>query len=255
MSYSVPDVSHALQAYIANTQYELVIFDCDGVLIDSESLSKQTLLNMLAELGVLVNSEYFDVHFLGQSYAHMVTKIHEDYAVLLPDDFQLLYQNTLLNRFAEELQPTPAIEHVLSRLAIPVCVATSSGPERVKRALHLTQLSAYFGEHVFTSSEVKHGKPAPDLFLHAAQQMGIDPSRCLVIEDSSAGLRAAKAANMDCIWYTGASHLVDLTYKDLTDSDNSSNEFLINIPHWETLFSCFPQLQTLVEGNRSGNNF
>ena len=239
-------ITSGITAQTASQHYDLVIFDCDGVLIDSEVLSKRTLLNMLGELDVVVTSDYFDVHFLGQSYAHMVNKIDQDYAVLLPKDFQVTYQSQLLDTFAQELRPTPAIEDVLSRLAIPICVATSSGPERVKRALELTGLTHYFGEHVYTSSEVQHGKPAPDLFLHAAQRMGVEPARCLVIEDSSAGLQAGHTANMDGIWYTGASHLVNLTQSDIDGSCHSTNQFLMNIQHWETFFSCFPQLQTSV---------
>lgn len=211
---------------------ELVIFDCDGVLIDSEYLSRQVLLKLLSKLGATVSSDYFAEHFLGRNYAHVRLKIAQDYALDLPDQFQEDYQNALMRTFTEQLTPTVELEHMLLQLTVPYCVATSSSPQRVSHALNVTGLMRFFEGRIFTCSEVENGKPAPDIFLHAAKKMGFCPSKCLVLEDSDAGIQAAKAANMRVIKYAGASHLID--------SDASDAKIQHNVPtikHWDSLLT------------------
>ena len=186
---------------------ELVIFDCDGVLIDSEILCKRVLISMLADLGVVITGEYFDKHFLGKSFPSAKQQIVTDFNVFLADDFRDEYLAALLVVFAEELKPTDGLEQVLNSLNVKRCIATSSSPSRVSFSLETTGLSALFEGTITTSEEVENGKPAPDIFLLAAEKMGVLPEKCLVIEDSMAGIEGALAANMQVIRYMGASHL------------------------------------------------
>ena len=224
-----------LSTPLKSANIQLVIFDCDGVLVDSEGLSKRVLLQMLAGIGVVASDAYFDQHFLGRSYEAVTASIFNDYSVTLPATFQHEYQTQLLQVFAQELRPTIALTQMLAQLTLPYCVATSSSPNRVDFALKSTNLIDYFAGQVFTASEVKNGKPAPDLFLHAAKQMGMAPQNCLVIEDSQAGIEAGLAANMHVIKYAGASHLVNKA----ASTNDKQNKILI-IREWPELFSYIP---------------
>lgn len=203
-----------LANYLQGNPIELIIFDCDGVLVDSEILSKQTLLKMLKELGVNVSDEYFYTHFLGYNFEHVTAKVLADFSVVLTDDFRFAYRDALLEVFTTELKPTVGLDSILEKLNVKSCVATSSSPAKVSHALHATALSEYFSGNVFTASEVQNGKPAPDLFLRAANKMGVLPENCLVIEDSQAGIQGARAANMRVIRYAGASHLINQNIND-----------------------------------------
>jgi HAD superfamily hydrolase (TIGR01509 family) len=187
--------------------FDLIIFDCDGVLIDSEVISARVLLAHLASVGVAADMDDFRSRFLGRSWPKVAADVRASSGVTLPEDFEASYRRTLLAAFEHELKPMLDIEAVLDGLAARACVATSSSPPRARRSLELTGLLARFGEAVFTASEVENGKPAPDLFLHAARRMGAAPSRCLVIEDSLPGLKAGRAAGMTVWHFTGGSHL------------------------------------------------
>ena len=189
---------------------DLVIFDCDGVLIDSESISASVLMRELSMQNISVTLDYVREHFFGRSFPTVAQTIRNDFHVTLPDDFELSYRKSLLDRFANELRATSGVEDILATLNCAKCVATSSSPERVKQSLAITGLDGYFGANVFTASQVPHGKPAPDLFLFAASSMGVSPERVLVIEDSAPGLEAARAAGMMVGFYSGGSHLVNL---------------------------------------------
>ncbi len=186
---------------------DLVILDCDGVLVDSEVLSAEVLIAELAAVGITVDRAYVRDHCLGHSFPKVARNIRNSFAVPLPEDFEARYRRSLLARFETELRTTPHLLPVLDTLAIPTCVATSSSRERVSRSLQVAGLDGYFGDRVFTASQVKNGKPAPDLLLFAAERMGYDPARTAVVEDSLPGLLAADAAGMHVLAYTGASHL------------------------------------------------
>lgn len=186
---------------------ELVIFDCDGVLIDSEVISARMLIEELRPLGLTIDFDYVARHFLGRSYPVVLAQIQHEFGIELPPSFETGYRTRLLAAFEHELVVMPGVAEVLAQLALPACVATSSSPKRVARSLALTGLDIFFRERVFTASEVARGKPAPDLFLHVASRMGVAPEHCLVIEDSETGIQAALAANMRVCRYTGGSHL------------------------------------------------
>jgi HAD superfamily hydrolase (TIGR01509 family) len=185
----------------------LLIFDCDGVLVDSEPVSISVLLDMLSHLGVAMGEEEAYERFLGRSVASMTATLFEDYGVETDIDFLDHMRATLFERFRTELRPIGGIGETLDML-LPLrrCVASSSQPERIRYSLGLTGLIDKFEPHVFSATMVKNGKPAPDLFLHAAREMGVEPRHCIVIEDSPAGIAAAKAAGMGVFAFTGGSH-------------------------------------------------
>ena len=235
---------------IALSTYEpihLIIFDCDGVLVDSEILSQRVLLSMLKELGVVVSEDYFLTNFLGFNFKHVTAKVFDDFSVILTSEFRERYRAELIKVFAVELQQTNDLEWMLSQLKVNSCVATSGSPEKVKNSLHYTKLEDYFAGKVFTSSEVKNGKPAPDLFLHAAKKMGVAPKNCLVIEDSNAGVCAAQAANMNVIRYVGASHLKTIVTQmpdgiNIDRFNSDSFKSVCTIEHWQQLLEQVPSL-------------
>ena len=196
------------------TPFDLVIFDCDGVIIDSEAISARMLIETLAGYDVHVDRAYVARHFLGRSYPVVMAQIRTDFGIALPQGFEADYRTRLLAAFDSELTVMPGFTSVLARLGVPWCLATSSSPERVARSLKIVSLAETFSGLVTTSSEVERGKPAPDLFLAAAGKMGVRPDRCLVIEDSFAGIRAGLAAGMTVWQFTGGSHLSGLELPD-----------------------------------------
>ena len=187
--------------------FDLVIFDCDGVLIDSEIISANMLIAELAKLGVEIDLAYVARHFLGRSYPTVMETIRREFHLTLPSEFEANYRAKLLQTFETELQVMPHVAEVIAALRLPYCIATSSSPMRAAKSLAMVGLGHLVGDGLFTSTMVAKGKPAPDLFLHAATQMGANPARCLVIEDSLTGIRAARAAGMAVWRFTGGSHL------------------------------------------------
>jgi HAD superfamily hydrolase (TIGR01509 family) len=185
----------------------LVIFDCDGVLVDSEMLSAGVLMRMMEEEGLPISPDIFRNDFLGRSFAAAAARASQRFGRPLPDDFQLRYRERLLQRMAGELHAMDGVADVLEALHVPFCLATSSSPQRLLLSLKVTALDKYFRNRTFTSSEVQFGKPAPDLFLHAASKCGVDPAKCLVIEDSEMGVRSAIAAGMKVWHFTGGAHV------------------------------------------------
>jgi HAD superfamily hydrolase (TIGR01509 family) len=174
----------------------LVIFDCDGVLVDSEPLSIDVLTHYFTELGVPVAHDLAYARFLGRSMATIIGIMHDDYGLQVTDRHLEELRKRLNVRFRAELRPIPYAR----------CVASSSKPERIRLSLGLTGLLESFEPHIYSSTMVKNGKPAPDLFLHAAREMGASPDACVVIEDSPAGIQASKSAGMRVLAYTGGTH-------------------------------------------------
>jgi HAD superfamily hydrolase (TIGR01509 family) len=185
--------------------YSLVIFDCDGVLVDSEPLSLSVLSEALTRQGLPADIPYVTRHFLGRQLA-TVRSHASSHQIELPPDFERDLNTSLVQRFHQELRPVPHVADALAQLALPRCIASSSDLARVKLSLQVTGLAEYFAEYVYTAEMVARGKPAPDLFFHAAKQMGVVPAECLVIEDSPFGVLAARAAGMEVWGFTGGSH-------------------------------------------------
>ena len=186
-------------------RFDLVIFDCDGVLIDSELLSVQADRACLAEDGIDLTADEIIERYTGISMAGMLADLEAEYGRPLPD-FAHRHQERLRPLFEAELRPIPGVTEVLDSLTCRVCVASSGTPERLQHALGLVGLYDRFHPNIFSASEVARGKPAPDLFLHAAERMGVTPQRCVVVEDGLPGIAAAVAAGMTAIGFTGAAH-------------------------------------------------
>lgn len=185
---------------------DLVIFDCDGVLIDSEVLASELLVEALARVGISLSLEEVLKEHVGLSRVSSAARIEAKYGIRLPDGFWDDVRAAASERYARSLKAIPGVIELVAALRAKKCVASSSGPQTLRHALGLVGLWDYFNPYVFSSHQVKNGKPAPDLFLFAAEQMQADPSACLVIEDSVAGVRAAKAANMRVFGFAGGSH-------------------------------------------------
>lgn len=199
-------------------RFDLVIFDCDGVMIDSEIISASMLISELAKLGVQIDLDYVAKYFLGRSYPTVMQTIRQEFNLTLPAAFEDQYRARLLAAFETDLKIMPGVAEVIAALGVPFCIATSSSPMRAARSLDMVGLGHLAGPHLFTASMVSRGKPAPDLFLYAANQMGADPARCLVIEDSLTGIRAAKAAGMPVWRFTGGSHLQNRALEEPEDA-------------------------------------
>ncbi len=190
-----------------NPNIELVIFDCDGVLIDSEVISARMLQQSVRPYGIEIPMDYIMANYVGRSYPKVLADIQTRFSIQMPDDFEGEYRARLLAAFERELQVMPGVEKVILSLGKPAVIATSSTPKRAQSSLQKVGLLRHFENRLFTASQVPNGKPAPDLFLFAAQEMGVEPQNCLVIEDSETGVQAGLAANMQVVRFVGGQHL------------------------------------------------
>ena len=182
---------------------QLVIFDCDGVLVDSERLAVRVEAAVLAELGWPLSQAEVIERFMGRSQAFMLQAIQEQLGGRLPDGWQQRLDRGYRAAFDAELTPVDGVVEALDRIATPTCVASGGSHEMLRHTLGLTGLYQRFEGCIFSASEVAEGKPAPDLFLHAAARMGAEPAACAVVEDSRYGVQAARAAGMRAFGYTG----------------------------------------------------
>ena len=196
-----------MQHFQPKRRIDLVIFDCDGVLVDSEVLSAQVLTALMAEAGMPITPEVFRSDFLGRSFASASARAAQRFGKSLPEDLNATYRARLLEAMVGQLHPMPGVEAVLAAMRVSFCLATSSSPQRLAVSMAESRLAPWFEGRSFTASEVQNGKPAPDLFLHAAKSMGHVPEYTLVIEDSEIGLRAAQAAAMTVWHFRGGGHL------------------------------------------------
>jgi HAD superfamily hydrolase (TIGR01509 family) len=196
----------------------LHIFDCDGVLVDSEVLATRIESQLLRDVGVELTPESIAAAFVGISDAEMHGRIEADWGVTLPEDFTVRRAARIDEVFRTELRAVPGIAGVLQELDELRCVASSSSPDRIRTSLAVTGLDGFFGPHVFSASSVERGKPAPDLFLYAADAMETDPARCVVIEDSTPGVAAGRAAGMHVVGFTGATHCVPMLSDQLREA-------------------------------------
>lgn len=180
-----------------------MIFDCDGVLVDSERISVRLEVRMFAELGWELTEAEIAERFLGRTDQYMREQIEAQIGYELSDDWSertaLRYREAL----ASELEPVDGIIEALDRIETQTCVASSGTHDKMRFTLGLTGLYPRFEGRIFSSSEVTNGKPAPDLFLHAARQLGVEPAQCVVVEDSAYGVQAARAAGMRALGYAG----------------------------------------------------
>lgn len=183
----------------------LVIFDCDGVLVDSEILAAEAMGGLLADHGLHVSVPQL-LQFVGMKQADILAGVEKLAGLPVPPDVVASLWPQTLKLFGERLQPIEGVAEFIMALDGKRCVASSSHHERIRFSLEKTGLHALFSPHVFSATEVKNGKPAPDLFLHAAARMDVAPERAIVIEDSPAGVTGAHAAGMKVIGFTGGAH-------------------------------------------------
>ena len=179
----------------------LVIFDCDGVLVDSERLSHGVLNEMLAELGAVLSFEQTVDRFIGTSMPICMARVAELLGRPLPADFFAEFSRRTRRAFEAGLTTVPGIEELLDAMLIPYCVASNGNRAKVNFTLGHTGLRGRFEGRIFTAEDVERPKPAPDLFLHAARTLGADPGSTIVVEDTSTGIAAAKAAGMRAIGF------------------------------------------------------
>ncbi|MFD7062801.1 HAD family hydrolase [Streptomyces sp. NPDC059906] len=187
-------------------RYDLVIFDNDGVLVDSEPISNRLLAGYLTELGHPTSYEDSLRDYMGGAMHRVHDLVLERTGRRLPPDFDDVFHGRVFAAFERELEPVPGAVDVLEKLAadgVAYCVASSGSHERIRMGHRKAGLGRWFDdERIFSSQDVGRGKPAPDLFLHAAARMGVAPERCVVVEDSPLGVRAAVAAGMDVYGFT-----------------------------------------------------
>lgn len=175
---------------------ESVIFDCDGVLVDSERAANAVLAGLIGELGISTTPEQTMSTYMGRSWASCMEILEAELGRPVPGDFGERYRSGTADVWRRGLEPVPGIVAALDAIDLPTCVASSGEHERMRLTLGLTGLLPRFEGRIFSATEVARGKPAPDLFLHAAEQMGFDPTTTVVVEDTVPGVEAGRAAGM-----------------------------------------------------------
>ena len=198
---------------------ELVIFDCDGVLVDSDRLSLEIQARHITALGVPMTGDDCSREFLGIGMESTLDLIAELIGGPVPAGWLPQLEDEVAEAFRRELQAVDGIADALDQIALPTCVASGGSHEKMQLTLGLTGLWDRFDGRIFSASEVPRPKPAPDIFLHAAAESGVDPSGCLVIEDSPFGVDGAKAAGMTCFGFAALTHRDRLVAADQVFSD------------------------------------
>ncbi|MBR0972011.1 MULTISPECIES: HAD family hydrolase [Bradyrhizobium] len=188
---------------------DLIIFDCDGVLVDSEVISCRAHADVLTRHGYPITSEQVFERFLGRSTRQANLEIEAELGCKLPEAYHGDLQDELFRAFEAELEAIRGIHDVLDVVTQHVCVASSGSHQRMQVSLGSTGLYERLAPNIFSASQVKNGKPSPDLFLFAAKEMGVAPERCVVIEDSLAGIAGARAAGMIVFGFCGGAHCGD----------------------------------------------
>jgi HAD superfamily hydrolase (TIGR01509 family) len=173
------------------------------VLVDSERLAVRIDVRVLAELGWVVSEREVIDRFVGRSHEFMVAEIEAHLGRSLADDWEDEFQPLYRDAFAAELTPVDGVVEALDQITLPTCIASGGSHEKMRYTLRLTGLYDRFAGRIFSASEVTRGKPAPDLFLYAAERMGVDPAACAVVEDSRYGVEAARAAGMVALGFAG----------------------------------------------------
>ena len=214
---------------------DLIIFDFDGVLVDSETMGCQIWSDVFARHGMTVPAQDIMEKYTGKTGTLICSLVEEEYGYHIPEGFLDEVNETTEKIMSRELKTVQGVFETLPKLPVPFCIASGSRPKRLNMCLDVTGLRRWFPEEtVFSSHFVKNGKPAPDLFFYAAEKMKKTAEKCLVIEDSSSGIIGAKAAGMHVYGFVGGSHCTPARGKQLTESGA------------ELLFDDFTKLPTLL---------
>ena len=184
----------------------MVIFDCNGVLVDSEPIAADVAAQEFTRAGFPLTANIVARYFTGRRPADMFAAIEAAYKKKLPPDLVTIVMAKTLQRLRAEVRATRHVDYALTWLRGPKCVASSSTIDRIRASLETTDLIRFFEPNLFSASDVPRGKPAPDLYFYVAGKMGVTPSECIVVEDSPAGVAAATAAGMVSIGFVGGSH-------------------------------------------------
>jgi len=180
---------------------ELIIFDCDGTLVDSEFLCNLALQEQLAAIGIQSEATALMSKYRGGKLLEIILSLQAEYQVTLPQAFESEYRKKVANLFDGHLKANDGVEKLLESLSIPFCIASSAPKKKIEHALQVTKLNKYFKNNIFSSYEISSWKPQPGIFLHAAKMMNVLPVKCCVVEDSIVGLHAANRAKMKSIYY------------------------------------------------------
>lgn len=186
--------------------FDLIIFDCDGVLLDSEIIACRADAEAYTRLGYNITTEEVAARFAGMPDEAVDAAITSEMGKPLPPNFRAEIKKSVIAKYKTELRMIDGAKSLLSSLKTPKCIASSAAPAKLALGLIETDMFELVYPNIFSAKLVKKGKPHPDIFLYAAQKMGVEPSRCIVIEDSKAGVTAAKSAGMTCVGFTGGSH-------------------------------------------------
>ena len=195
----------------------LVIFDCDGVLVDSEPIANRILAEALTSEGYACSFEQSVERFLGRDLPAIIREVEDGLGQKLSEGFFERLRADTYAAFRKQLQPVPGIDSALNYIACPKCVASSGPPEKIRLSLDLTGLRHHFGEALFSATQVSRGKPHPDLFLHAARYFDVQPEECVVVEDSVPGVLGAKAAGIPVLGYVGGDYVAPGHCKSLVE--------------------------------------
>ena len=206
-------------------KYKCIIFDCDGVLVDSEPIANQMLITMATELGVDIDMNFAINHFIGKSLYTCMETISQFGKIKLPDTFEKEFRKRSFEKFKKELQPIPGIKNVLKKLELPFCVASSGPVNKIELNLKTTGLYSFFKGKIFSCYMVNKWKPEPDVFLLAAKTMGFEPEECLVVEDSHPGITAAKNGGFDVVAYKSEFNIRELENLEIPKISNISELF------------------------------
>lgn len=186
-----------------------ILFDCDGVLVDSEILATHVALRMLLPFGYEASPQAHSQRFSGMMDTRILEIIAEEKGISWPADFYSKLQTAFKHAFKEELMPIAGMPELLSRLRLPRAVVSNSGMDHVVASLSQTYMLQFFGENRFSAQQVAQPKPAPDLYLHAMHTLGLNPAQGVVVEDSTFGVQAARAAGLRVIGFMGAGHIFE----------------------------------------------
>jgi HAD superfamily hydrolase (TIGR01509 family) len=193
-----------------------VIFDFDGVLIDSEDISMKIDRSLLAANGVDFSEAEMHRRFVGKTFEDMVREVETEFTITLPADLSDIKDRRMLEIYRADLRPVPGVVPMLEKLHLPRSIGTNGPRDRALEALRLTGLDKFFGAHITTFEDVENGKPAPDIYLLAARRAGFAPGQCLVVEDSPTGAIGALKAGCRVVGFTGVAHHPESKVRDLT---------------------------------------
>lgn len=197
-------------------KWDLIIFDCDGVLVDSEPIANRVFAEEVRKLGIPLSDEESIAQFPGTTMANCIAYVEKKWQVKLPESIVQTFRENSFIAFTKELKEIPGATELVKNLPIAACVASNGPYEKIVHNLTLTHLIRYFPERMFSAYQLGRFKPEPHLFLHAAECLGVSPGRCLVVEDSIHGLEAADAAGMGSVFYSPKPHALALQRPSIT---------------------------------------